>query len=153
MNRKTNKTPRPEVQGSPAPKSKNGANAPQQTPAKQSPKTRTGKVKAAVDALPAYPAPETVGGHEPPGKTRRRSHNRRRKDDAASSEQLAPLHPMVDAEKLTAHAWKIFKGEVKEEGLALMDDSTAAETARRAFRVAELFLIEAAAHRPEDERP
>ena len=59
---------------------------------------------------------------------------------------------MVDAEKLTAHAWKIFKGEVTEEGLALMDDSTAAETARRAFRVAELFLIEAAAHRPEDTR-
>ena len=45
-------------------------------------------------------------------------------------------------------AWKIFLGEVTEEGLALMDDRTAAEASRRAFRVAELFLIEAARHRP-----
>ena len=45
-------------------------------------------------------------------------------------------------------AWKIYLGEVTEDGLALMDDRTAAEAARRSFRVAELFLIEAARHRP-----
>ncbi|MEE1266784.1 MAG: hypothetical protein UHH87_10900, partial [Akkermansia sp.] len=51
-------------------------------------------------------------------------------------------------EELVRRAWKIFLGEVTEEGLALMDDRTAAEASRRAFRVAELFLIEAARHRP-----
>ena len=44
-------------------------------------------------------------------------------------------------------AWKIYLGEVTEEGLALMDDRTAAEASRRAFRVAELFLTEAARRR------
>ncbi len=41
-------------------------------------------------------------------------------------------------------AWKIFLGEVTEEGLALLDDRSTAEVSRRAFRAAELFLIEAA---------
>ncbi|MBQ2379357.1 MAG: hypothetical protein II295_03095 [Akkermansia sp.] len=40
-----------------------------------------------------------------------------------------------------------------EEGLALMDDRTAAEASRRAFRVAELFLIEAARYRRPEPRP
>lgn len=91
-----------------------------------------------------YPEPEVVGGHEPLGKTRKRRHNRRHKEESTSSAQR---HPAVDTDELVSRAWKIFKGEVTEEGLALMDDQTAAETARRAFRVAELFLIEAAAHR------
>ena len=54
----------------------------------------------------------------------------------------------MDQEELVRRAWKIFLGEVTEEGLALMDDRTAAEASRSAFRVAELFLIEAARHRP-----
>ena len=54
----------------------------------------------------------------------------------------------MDPQELVRRAWKIFLGEVTEEGLALMDDRTAAEASRRAFRVAELFLIEAARHRP-----
>ena len=50
-------------------------------------------------------------------------------------------------------AWKIYLGEVTEEGLALMDDRTAAEASRRAFRVAELFLIEASRYRRPEPRP
>ena len=93
----------------------------------------------------SYPEPETVGGHEPQGNHRRRHRGRRRSglEMAASS-----AHPVaVDPEELHRRAWKIFLGEVTEEGLALMDDSIAIETARRAFRVAEIFLIESAAHR------
>lgn len=55
--------------------------------------------------------------------------------------------PQIDADELVRRAWKIFLGEVTEEGLALMDDRTASEASRRAFRVAELFLTEAARHR------
>ncbi len=95
-----------------------------------------------------YSEPEVVGGHEPLGKTRKRHHNRRRKGEIATGiQQQSPHHSAVDADELVSLAWKIFKGEVTEEGLALMDDQTAVETARRAFRVAELFLVEAAAHR------
>lgn len=98
----------------------------------------------------AYPEPEMVGGHEPLGKTRKRHHNRRRKGENIANVQQQPLqHPAVDPDELISRAWKIFRGEVTEEGLALMDDQTAAEAARRAFRVAELFLIEASTHRPD----
>ncbi len=99
---------------------------------------------------PAYPEPEVVGGHEPLGKTRKRRHNRHHKEDGSTGAQSVQRHPAVDVDELVARAWKIFKGEVTEEGLALMDDRTAAETARRAFRVAELFLMEAATHRSKE---
>lgn len=92
----------------------------------------------------SYPEPETVGGHEPQGNHRRRHRGRRR----SSPEMTAPSASSVrvDREELRRRAWKIFLGEVTEEGLALMDDAIAAETARRAFRVAEIFLIEAEKH-------
>lgn len=99
---------------------------------------------------PAYPEPEVVGGHEPSGKTRKRRHNRHHKEEDAAGTQSVQRNLTVNADELVARAWKIFKGEVTEEGLALMDDRTATETARRAFRVAELFLVEAAAHRPNE---
>ena len=38
----------------------------------------------------------------------------------------------------------MFLAEVSEEGLALMDDQTAREAARRAFRCAEFFMMEEA---------
>lgn len=101
---------------------------------------------------PAYPEPETVGGHEPMGKPRKHHRNHRRKTDSTNSADLPfPPNARVDAAQLECYAWKIFKGEVVEEGLALMDDRAAAETAHRAFRVAEIFLTEAAQHRPPQE--
>ena len=44
--------------------------------------------------------------------------------------------PQVDKEELVRRAWKIFLGEVTEEGLALMDDRTAAEASRRGILAA-----------------
>ncbi len=125
-------------------KAKESASGPAPKPRKP---RATGAQKTST---PAYPEPEVVGGHEPSGKSRKRRHNRHHKEDEAANAQPAQGNPAVDADELVARAWKIFKGEVTEEGLALMDDRTAAETARRAFRVAELFLIEAAAHRPSE---
>ena len=98
---------------------------------------------------PGFAAPETVGGGEGGGNSRRRRRrNRNRNRENGQQSQQPQATPQVDKEELVRRAWKIFLGEVTEEGLALMDDRTAAEASRRAFRVAELFLIEAARHRP-----
>ena len=100
-------------------------------------------------SVPGFATPETVGGEQGGGngrRKRRRNRNRRGEGGNNAPQSTAPLR--VDAEELNRRAWKIFLGEVTEEGLALMDDRTAAEAARRAFRMAELFLQEAARHRP-----
>ena len=98
---------------------------------------------------PGFAAPETVGGNEGgSGNRRKRRRNRNRNRENGQQQQQPQATPQVDKEELVRRAWKIFLGEVTEEGLALMDDRTAAEASRRAFRVAELFLIEAARHRP-----
>jgi len=55
--------------------------------------------------------------------------------------QQAPRIP-VDADELAKKAWRIFLGEVGEEGLALIGDQEARELSRRSFRLAELFLEE-----------
>ena len=98
---------------------------------------------------PGFAAPETVGGSEGGSNSRRkRRRNRNRNRENAQQPQQPQATSQVDPQELVRRAWKIFLGEVTEEGLALMDDRTAAEASRRAFRVAELFLIEAARHRP-----
>lgn len=99
---------------------------------------------------PGFAVPETVGGGEggSGGGRRKRRRNRNRNRENGQQPQQPQAAPHVDKEELVRRAWKIFLGEVTEEGLALMDDRTAAEASRRAFRVAELFLIEAARHRP-----
>ncbi|MBO5683955.1 MAG: hypothetical protein J6R92_03320 [Akkermansia sp.] len=98
---------------------------------------------------PGFATPETVGGGEGGGNSRRkRRRNRNRNRENGQQPQQPQAAPQVDPQELVRRAWKIFLGEVTEEGLALMDDRTAAEASRRAFRVAELFLIEAARHRP-----
>ena len=90
-----------------------------------------------------------MGGSEGGSNSRRkRRRNRNRNRENAQQPQQPQATPQVDPQELVRRAWKIFLGEVTEEGLALMDDRTAAEASRRAFRVAELFLIEAARHRP-----
>lgn len=50
----------------------------------------------------------------------------------------------LDSEAVERKAWKIFQAEVGEEGLALIDDHDAREISRRCFRLAEIFLDEAA---------
>jgi len=63
---------------------------------------------------------------------------------AASSAMHAAPRPKLDPEQVTKKAWKIFQSEVGEEGLALIDDHDAREISRRSFRLAEIFLEEAA---------
>lgn len=95
----------------------------------------------------AFAQPETVGGEEEHtgGRRKRRRRNRRNGQNEGNAPQQGNVPP-VNIKKLHRRAWQIFLGEVTEEGLALMDDATARETARRAYRVAEFFLIEAARH-------
>jgi hypothetical protein len=57
--------------------------------------------------------------------------------------QAAP-RSKVDSDEVAKKAWKIFQAEVGEEGLALIDDHDAREISRRCFRLAEIFLDEAA---------
>ncbi len=102
------------------------------------------------DPVPGFAMPEVVGGNEGGGNSRRkrrRNRNRNREDNNREQQQ-GQNAPKVDPDELNRRAWKIFLGEVTEEGLALMDDRTAAEASRRAFKVAEIFLLEAARHRP-----
>ena len=51
----------------------------------------------------------------------------------------------LDDKKVAKRAWKIFLGEVGEEGLALIADKDAREMARRSLRVAEIYSREEAA--------
>lgn len=99
------------------------------------------------DIAPGFAAPETVGGNESVSNNRRKRRRRNRRGNGETSAFPASAHLQVDTDELVRRAWKIYLGEVTEEGLALMDDRTAAEASRRAFRVAELFLLEAARHR------
>lgn len=102
------------------------------------------------EPVPGFATPEIVGGNEGGGsnnrRKRRRNRNRNRDEAGRDPQQYQPTQ--VDPDELNRRAWKIFLGEVTEEGLALMDDRTAAEASRRAFKVAEIFLLEAARHRP-----
>lgn len=103
------------------------------------------------EPVPGFAMPEVVGGNEGGSsnnrRKRRRNRNRNREDNNRDALQNRNT-PSVDPEELYRRAWKIFLGEVTEEGLALMDDRTAAEASRRAFKVAEIFLQEAGRHRP-----
>ncbi len=105
----------------------------------------------APEPAPGFAAPETVGGGEGNnggGKNRRkRRRNRNRNRENEQNQQQPQFTPEIDTDELVRRAWKIYLGEVTEEGLALMDDRTATEASRRAFRVAEIFLSEAARHR------
>lgn len=56
----------------------------------------------------------------------------------------AAPRPKLDSDEVSKKAWKIFLSEVGEEGLALIDDHDAREISRRCFRLAEIFLEEAA---------
>lgn len=96
------------------------------------------------DLAPGFAAPETVGGSDDmAGKRKRRRRNKR--GNQGEERQQAYVAPRdISAKTLSKRAWKIFLGEVTEEGLALMDDNTSREVARRAFKVAEAFLIEEA---------
>ena len=96
------------------------------------------------------PSSEEQGG----GKRRRRrrkgkggredGQDRDGRGPAQAAPGQPPQRPQLDAEQVEKRAWKIFLSEVSEEGLALINDQDAKEISRRAFRLAEIFLEEAA---------
>lgn len=57
----------------------------------------------------------------------------------------AGAHIQLDDQQVAKRAWKIFLGEVGEEGLALITDNDARELARRSLKIAELYSREEAA--------
>lgn len=108
---------------------------------------RPNKERKNDDAPSGFAVPETVGGNDEQqgGKRKRRRRNKRGgQNDDRQPQGATPIS--VSIKKLHRRAWQIFLGEVTEEGLALMDDVTARETARRAYRVAEFLLMEAERH-------
>lgn len=116
---------------------------------------------------------ESAGGVEPPGNPKKRRRRKKKHGQGQGGQQppqnqhphavsppadapsLPPetahapaMHaaprPKLDPELVATKAWKMFQAEVGEEGLALIDDHDAREISRRCFRLAEIFLEEAA---------
>ncbi|MGI8601392.1 MAG: hypothetical protein ACR2OZ_00160 [Verrucomicrobiales bacterium] len=46
----------------------------------------------------------------------------------------------LDGRELSDRAWQLFAGELREEGIELVDDSEAEKLSNRCFRLAEIFL-------------
>jgi len=74
---------------------------------------------------------------------RGRGRNRGRQQGQGEQQQEAP-NAKIDTKTVAARAWKIFVGEVNEEGLALIADKDARELARRSLRIAEIYTREEA---------
>jgi hypothetical protein len=77
-------------------------------------------------------------------KQARRGRNRNRNQNRQDQPQQEEPKVKLDAKKVAKRAWKIFLGEVTEEGLALVADKEARELARRSLRVAEIYSHEEA---------
>ena len=71
---------------------------------------------------------------------RRPARGRRTAKTASSSRAVEP----VDAEALSKRAWKIYQADVAEEGITLIDNSSARQLALRSFELARVFLEEQA---------
>lgn len=106
----------------------------------------------------SFPTDNSFGDPNPQGKRNKRRRNKQRNNNGQNDRghnergQQSNNHQDsgsrdINQKKLCKKAWEIFSSEVAEEGLALMDDSTSRDAARRAFRVAELFLIEQSRHK------
>ncbi len=126
------------------PRRRNPAAAPSPEQQQKKKNGSPGATAAGKKKVESHPEPETVGGHEPTGNNRRRRHKAHREPNGATPAAGADAGETppqgIDTEELIRRAWKIYLGEVTEEGLALMDDRTADESAKRAFRTAEIFL-------------
>ena len=79
------------------------------------------------------------------GKRRRRRRRKGGQGDESDEASRGP-RPKLDPELVAKKAWKVFLAEVSEEGLALISDQDARELSKRSFRLAEVFLEEAARH-------
>lgn len=105
-------------------------------PSGNSKKRRRRKKKHGQPQQPQHPHAVAPHGEAPPS------------PPAAEHVSAPVMHaaprPKLDSDQVAKKAWKIFQSEVGEEGLALIDDHDAREISRRCFRLAEIFLEEAA---------
>lgn len=150
---------KPPKDGEAAPTAERPAEAPKESPS-PAPEPR----ESAPEPIPFFV--ETPHG-EPPGNSKKRRRRKKKHGQgqppqhphavapsaempsAVGHETPAPVmhaapRPKLDADEVTRKAWRIFRSEVGEEGLALIDDHDAREISRRCFRLAEIFLEEAA---------
>ena len=117
-------------------------------PAKKAAAKKEGKPEAKKDKREEDSAEEGKPStnskpSQPSGREREggRGRGRGRQGKAQGDEPKVEL----DDKKVAKRAWKIFLGEVGEEGLALIADKDAREMARRSLRVAEIYSREEAA--------
>lgn len=90
----------------------------------------------------SFSQPETVGGEQGNKRNNKRRNRGRNRNSKGENIPQTNQEIKVDPDELSKKAWKIFLGEVNEDGLALMDDNSTREVAKRSFRVAEIFLQE-----------
>jgi len=105
----------------------------QQDSGKQSQSGQSGASQGAGDQA----SKEDTNQNQP---RRGRNRNRSRQDKPQPEETKVKL----DTKLVAKRAWKIYLGEVNEEGLALIADKDARELARRSLRVAEIYTQEEA---------
>lgn len=67
-----------------------------------------------------------------------RNRNRNRKNQSTRV-STPPSSLPIDMKIVSKRAWKIFLGEVNEDGVSLIDDKVARELSKRCFRLAEIF--------------
>ncbi|HUF60537.1 MAG TPA: hypothetical protein VMN36_00550 [Verrucomicrobiales bacterium] len=86
-------------------------------------------------------APEPSGRHSQPedkgAETAERLKGSRGDRQPAQPPRPTPYH---DPEDLARKAWQIYSAEIAEDGVTLFDDKDASNLARRAFRLAQVFL-------------
>jgi hypothetical protein len=162
--------PKEERQAAPAPVTEERSSESRPPREFREPRDReSGDRDAAPEPIPFF---VENGSSEPPGNNKKRRRRKKKHGQAqggqhphavapsaevphAAPEAAAPaqapapvMHaaprPKLDSDEVSKKAWRIFLSEVGEEGLALIDDHDAREISRRCFRLAEIFLEEAA---------
>jgi hypothetical protein len=102
-------------------------------------KTTAKKAPKSTDKEAAQDKGDTGEGKST-SKQSRRGRGRGRQSQPKEDEPKVDL----DGKTVAKRAWKIFLGEVNEEGLALIADKDARELARRSIRIAEIYSREEA---------
>ena len=67
-----------------------------------------------------------------------------RQPQSQRQQDRRPSNYKEDPKRLSKYAWQLYKNEIREEGGTLIEDRDARKIAERAFRMAEVFLIEEA---------
>lgn len=94
-------------------------------------------------AYPDSPAGEPDGPLQTSARTAEAPSGPPQDSSPVGTKSRAP-RPSGDPSIVSKMAWKLYLGEIGEEGIALIDDPDARDLARRCFRLAEIFLDEQA---------